>query len=80
MCNVEANENHHNSDICSFGQGGATCRNYKQLKLVDGKHTTIQIRVGGVGHNFLCNLALPDDLSICSVNSAAHIVKELGMK
>jgi len=44
------------------------------------KHTTIQIRVGRVGHNFMCHVALPEGLSICSVNSTALIVKEWGMK
>jgi hypothetical protein len=44
------------------------------------EHTTIQFKAGRVGHNFLYNLALPEDLFICSVNSTASIVKEWGMK
>jgi hypothetical protein len=48
------------------------------LNLLTVKHTIIQIRAGTVGHNFLCNLALPEDLSICSVNSTARTVKEWG--
>jgi len=50
------------------------------LNLLTVEHTTIQFRVGRVGHNFLCNLALPEDLSICSVNSTASMVKEWRMK
>jgi len=48
------------------------------LNLLTVKHTIIQIRVGRVGRNFLCNLALPEDLSVCSVNSTARTVKEWG--
>jgi len=46
------------------------------LNLLTVKHTIIQIRVGRVWHNFLCNLALPEDLSVCSVNSREPTVKE----
>jgi hypothetical protein len=52
----------------------------KSLNLLTVRHTTIRIRAGRVGHNFPCNLALLEDLSICSVNSSARIFKEWGMK
>jgi hypothetical protein len=37
MCHVEGNQNPHNPNKRSFGQGGAKRRNYKQLKLGDGQ-------------------------------------------